>query len=149
MRLDWRRSDGDLDLEFRLVGDAGESRWLSLRGHAIDRAADGTPRVIAGVASDITGRKRLEEERLRLVHLETARLNAEDAQRTMSETIERLRDGFIAVDSELRLALVNAEAARLLGGDRSDVLGTLIAGCAGIDRRRECRHEYCRRLPID
>jgi len=119
-------SDGDLDLEFRLVGDAGEVRWLSLRGHAIDRAADGTPRVIAGVASDITGRKRLEEERLRLVHLETARLNAEDSQRTMAETIERLRDGFIAVDSELRLALVNAEAARLLDVDRSGVLGTLI-----------------------
>ena len=63
--------------------------------------------MIAGVASDITGRKRLEEERLRLVHLETARLNAEDAQRTMAETIERLRDGFVAVDSELRLTLVN------------------------------------------
>ena len=119
-------SDGELDLEFRLVGDAGQVRWLSLRGHAIDRAADGTPRVIAGVASDITGRKRLEEERLRLVHLETARLNAEDSQRTMAETIERLRDGFIAVDSELRLALVNAEAARLLDVDRSGVLGTLI-----------------------
>ena len=82
--------------------------------------------MIAGVASDITGRKRLEEERLRLVHLETARLNAEDAQRTMAETIERLRDGFIAVDSELRLALVNAEAARLLDVDRSGVLGALI-----------------------
>ena len=56
-------SDGDLDVEFRLVGEAGETRWLNLRGHAIDRAADATPRVIAGVASDITGRKRLEEER--------------------------------------------------------------------------------------
>jgi PAS domain S-box-containing protein len=125
-------SDGDLDVEFRFVGDVGEPRWLNLRGHAIDRAADGTPRVIAGVASDITGRKRLEEERLRLVHLETARLNAEAAQRTMSETIERLRDGFVAVDPELRLTLVNDEAARLFSGDRVDLLGRPLQDAVGL-----------------
>lgn len=124
-------TDGDLDVEFRLVGDSGETRWLNLRGHAIDRAADGTPRVIAGVASDITGRKRLEEERLRLVHLETARLNAEEAQRAMAETIERLRDGFVAVDSELRLSLVNDEAARLFGGNRADLLGAPLQDALG------------------
>jgi PAS domain-containing protein len=116
-------TDGDLDVEFRLVGDGRTVRWVNLRGRAVERGADGTPRVIAGVVTDVTGRKRLEEERVRLVHLETARVNAEDAQRTMAATIERLRDGFVAVDPELRLSLVNEEAARLFGADRSELLG--------------------------
>jgi PAS domain S-box-containing protein len=115
--------DGDLDVEFRLVGDGRAVRWVNLRGRAVERGVDGVPRVIAGVVTDVTGRKRLEEERVRLVHLETARVNAEDAQRTMAATIERLRDGFVAVDPELRLALVNEEAARLFGADRSELLG--------------------------
>ena len=56
-------ANGELDAEFRFSGDAGTPRWLNLRGQAIERAADGTSTRISGVVFDVTGRKRLEEER--------------------------------------------------------------------------------------
>ena len=115
--------DGDLDVEFRMVGAASTVRWLNMRGLAVDRAVDGTPLLMTGAVFDVTGRKRLEEERLRLVHLETARTNAEHAQRTMATTIERLRDGFVAIDGDLNVTLVNEEAARLFAVDREELLG--------------------------
>ena len=126
--------DGEMDVEFRLADGGASVRWLNLRGQAIDRAADGSPTRITGVVFDVTGRKRLEGERLRLVHLETARTNAEDAQREMATTIERLRDGFVAIDSERRLSLVNEEAARLFGASRSELLGLPLEDALGYFR---------------
>jgi PAS domain S-box-containing protein len=123
--------DGDMDVEFRLGDNGTAVRWLNLRGQVIDRAGDGSPSQIAGVVFDVTGRKRLEGERLRLVHLETARTNAEESQREMATTIERLRDGFVAIDSERRLSLVNEEAARLFGAKRSELLGSPLEEALG------------------
>lgn len=115
--------DGDLDIEFRLGHDDVSVRWLNLRGQTVERAIDGGPNRLAGVVFDVTGRKRLERERLRLVHLETERANAEEAQRKMATTIERLQDGYVGIDGDRRLTLVNEEAARLFGASREALVG--------------------------
>ena len=115
--------DGGLDVEFRLEDGSVGGRWLNMCGQAVDRSPDDECTLLTGVVFDVTGRKRLEEERLRLVHLETARADAEEAHKAMTRTIERLRDGFVAVDSDLRITLVNEQASRFFGIARSDLLG--------------------------
>jgi PAS domain S-box-containing protein len=122
---------GDLDVDFRLSIDAGAPVWLNLRGHAIDWAGPEMPVRSAGVVTDISGRKRLEDERIRLTHMETERINAEVARREMEVTIGRLTDGFIATDPELSVTLMNEPAAQLLECDREQAIGrTLLEAIA-------------------
>ncbi len=115
---------GDLDIDFRLSIEEGSPVWLNLRGHAIDWAGPDMPVRSAGVVTDISGRKRLEEERIRLTHIETERINAEAARREMEVTIERLTDGFIATDPSLTVTLLNEPAAQLLGQKREQGIGS-------------------------
>jgi PAS domain S-box-containing protein len=119
--------DGEVDVEFRITTALGVTRWLNLRGQAVEHYADGEPRRIAGVVMDVTGRKRLEEERIRLVHLETARANAEDAQRVLETMIERLTDGYVAVDAEMRITTLNEQAASLFVRSKDELLGSPLA----------------------
>jgi PAS domain S-box-containing protein len=120
--------DGEVDVEFRVATAIGVTRWLNLRGQAVEHSADGQPRRIAGVVFDVTGRKRLEEERLRLVHLETARANAEEAQRLLETMIERLTDGYVAIDAEMCITTLNEQAASLFARSRDEMLGSSLAG---------------------
>ena len=52
----------DYDIEYRIVTEQGETRWLLVRGQPTYRA-DGTPLYMAGVILDFTDRKRAEEHR--------------------------------------------------------------------------------------
>ncbi|HQY32219.1 MAG TPA: PAS domain S-box protein, partial [Thermomicrobiales bacterium] len=88
---------------------------------------------IAGVVTDVSGRKRLEEERIRLTYLETERINAELTQRTMETTIERLTDGFISTNPALEITLINEPAAMLMDRTRDELPGTnLLDAIAGF-----------------
>ena len=46
-----------------------------------------------------------------------------ESARTMTNILEKTTDGFFAVDSEWKLTYVNAEAEKMLGRKRDDVLG--------------------------
>ena len=142
---------GDLDVDFRIMSTAGTAIWLNLRGHAIEWVSQRIPARIAGVVTDVSGRKRLEEERLRLVHLETARINAEEARQEMETTIGRLTDGFIAADADLRVTLINEPAADLLGLDRVAAIGAsmvdLIADFATETGRKQLLESAMAPLP--
>ena len=118
----------DLELEYRILLPSGAVRWIHVKGSVSERAADGAPLRTVGIATDVTGRKRLEEERLRLVHLESARAHAEDAQRRITDTLERLSAGFVAIDvASWTITFLNSEAGRLLGRPRGDLLGRAVA----------------------
>jgi PAS domain S-box-containing protein len=101
----------------------GETRWLAGRGRAVDRNERGEATRLIGVTMDVTGRKRLEEERLRLVQVEAARVEAEEAQRRITDTLERITAAFIALDPSWQLTYSNARAAELLGRSREELIG--------------------------
>lgn len=58
---------GEYDVEYRIVTDSGDERWLAVRGQVF-RRADGTPSLLVGVSQNITDRKRAEEHRAMLTH---------------------------------------------------------------------------------
>lgn len=53
-------SGGELNVDYRVVNRAGETRWMSGRGRAKCNA-QGRPESITGISVDITDRKRMEE----------------------------------------------------------------------------------------
>jgi PAS domain S-box-containing protein len=114
----------DYETEFRVLHpETGELRWLAGKGRAVERGPSGEATRLIGVTMDITGRKRLEQERLRSVQLEAARAEAEEAERQITDTLERITAAFIALDPAGRLTYLNARAGELLRRPREDLIG--------------------------
>ena len=61
------RQEGDFDVEYRIVRPDGSTRHIHDRGFLV-RNAEGQPYRIAGIASDVTDRKSLEERLQKLAH---------------------------------------------------------------------------------
>jgi diguanylate cyclase (GGDEF)-like protein/PAS domain S-box-containing protein len=60
-RIDARlRAGNDAEVEYRLVGYDGLTRWVSVRFHVVETRADGTV-VVDGVAQDVTDRRATED----------------------------------------------------------------------------------------
>jgi PAS domain S-box-containing protein len=98
-----KRTHNMLDQTYRVVRPDGSVRWIRDRGFPI-RDASGEAYRFAGVAEDITERRRVEDERTRLFESETrARAEAESA-------LERLR----AIDTITDRALVHLGLDELL-----------------------------------
>jgi len=98
-----KRSDDTTDETYRVVRPDGSIRWIRDRGFPI-RHGSGEAYRFAGVAEDITERRRVEDERARLLESETrARAEAEAA-------LERLR----AIDTITDSALVHLGLDELL-----------------------------------
>jgi len=57
---DAAEATGFFEHEFRIRDADGEFRWLLDRGRVVERAADGTPLKVVGIALDIDARKRME-----------------------------------------------------------------------------------------
>ena len=116
----------EYELEFRIVLPSGAERWLAGKGRVVERGPGGEVIQAVGVTMDITGRKRLEEERVRLVQLETERAKALEAQRIITDTLERMTAGYIAVDRDWRFTYVNRRALAMLGRTEPDLGGRSI-----------------------
>jgi PAS domain S-box-containing protein len=99
----------EFHLEYRIVRPDGSVHWIEGRAAARLDAAN-RPVRISGVAVDITARKRAEEESRDL------------AQRLVS-TLESLNEGFYTLDPDWRVTYVNAEAERMAGRSRAELLG--------------------------
>ncbi|GAA5649488.1 hypothetical protein Gobs01_00854 [Geodermatophilus obscurus DSM 43160] len=96
---------GDFEAEYRVVRPDGETRWVQARGRAL-AGADGSTIRVLGAAYDTT------EDRTGDVRV--------------ARVLEAMPAGFYSLDHEWRFTHVNAEAERLLGRSREELLGQVI-----------------------
>ncbi|MBI3964786.1 MAG: PAS domain S-box protein [Chloroflexi bacterium] len=94
--------------------DHFETHWLRVDGTrvpvsmSVSPIVDPTGRVtgVAAIGRDLTDRRL-----------------AEEAQRRLAETLENIRDGFVAIDTEWRYVYVNRRGEELPGQARGELLG--------------------------
>ncbi|MCW2698965.1 MAG: putative sensor protein [Blastococcus sp.] len=96
---------GELDAEYRVVRPDGEMRWVHARGRGL-AGPDGKAVRVLGAAYDTTGER-------------------ESAVR-VTRVLEAMPAGFYSLDRNWRFTHVNAEAERLLGRTREDLLGKVL-----------------------
>jgi PAS domain S-box-containing protein len=96
---------GDYDAEYRVVRPDGETRWVHARGRAL-AGPDGAAVRVLGAAYDTTG-------------------DREGATR-VTRVLEAMPAGFYSLDRDWRFTHVNAEAERLLGRSRDELLGRVL-----------------------
>jgi PAS domain S-box-containing protein len=98
--------------------------WISVNSQPLFRSGDLLPYAVVVSFSDVTLRKWVEQERAQLLEREqAARAEAELAREQISQILQSITDGFIALDRESRFTYVNHEAARTLGRSPLDLLG--------------------------
>lgn len=111
------------DQEHRVQPPRGEVRWVRARGRAVLDDA-GTAVRIVGVAHDSTDQRRAEAQ--------------------VSRVLESMPAAFFSLGRDWSFTYVNAEAERLLGNGRAELLGgdlwELFPAAAGSDFERHYRH---------
>ena len=111
---------GSYAAEYRVRLPDGSTRWIDARGRAL-RDPQGTTVRVLGAAQDTTQR-----------HEQDARV---------SRVLESMSAAFYSLDRQWRFTYVNAEAERLLGRTREELLGgvlwELFPGTLGTDFERE------------
>ncbi len=118
-----KRLTGDYDEEYRVVRPDGSERWIRDRAFPVHGEATEVVRV-AGVAEDITERKRAEAEIQRhLVELKTAFMSTVEVATTLSS----MRDPYTG-GHERRVADIAVAIGRELGLDADRLEGLQVAG---------------------
>ncbi len=117
-RFDGTSAGDVLDLQHRCRHVDGSYRWLLARATIFERAPDGRVKQIIGVSSDITERKRQEEELRRL----TDDLEVRVAERTANLVLSQNR--LRALASELNLA--EQRERKRLAGELHDYLAQML-----------------------
>ena len=96
---------GAFEAEYRVVLPSGDTRWVHARGRTV-ADADGAAVRFLGAAYDTTD------------------LHTEDVR--VTRVLEAMPAGFYSLDRDWRFTYVNAEAERLLGHSREELLGQLL-----------------------
>ncbi|MCF6746231.1 GAF domain-containing protein [Blastococcus sp. KM273128] len=96
---------GEYDVEYRIVLPGGRTRWIHARGRHVPGPAGRTPHLI-GAAYDTTGER--------------------EAATRVTRVLEAMPAGFYSLDHEWRFTHVNAQAERLLGRSRDELLGRVL-----------------------
>jgi PAS domain S-box-containing protein len=135
----WRHSleTGEpYEIEYRFRGTDGQYRWFLGRATPLRNEA-GEIVEWFGTATDISERKRNDEERERLLARER------QAREQVTMILESITDAFFATDREWRFTYVNREAERLLRRPRAELLGRVLweefPEAVGVTFEREYR----------
>ncbi len=115
---------GEIDIELKRDGKTSPI-WLRLQGQSFDPDANGRPRRMSGAITDITPR------RLDMDLLRTA--------------IEAAPSGFVMVDRDGRISLVNRRIVEMFGYEREELLGESIERLvpeAVVDAHVDHRERY-------
>ncbi len=111
------------DVEYRVVRPDGRIRWIRDRAFPIRDEAGEVYRV-AGLAQDITGRKR-----------------AEEALRQQAQIIDQIHDSVISTDMEGYVTSWNKGAERLTGYTAAEALGQHISFLYQEDQQEFLQHQ--------
>jgi PAS domain S-box-containing protein len=114
---------GDYEAEYRVGRADGSHRWVAARGRALCDEAGATVRVI-GAAWDVTTRR--------------------EAQNRVADVLEDMAVGFIAMDSDWIVTMVNAEGERISGYRRADLVGRSFWEAFPATVGSEFEHSYRR-----
>ena len=98
-------SGGEYAAEYRVCVPGLPTRWVSARGRALSDASGVTTRLM-GAAYDATGER--------------------SGEARVTRVLEAMPAGFYSLDDEWRFTHLNADAERLLGRTREELLGTVI-----------------------
>ncbi len=93
---------GGLDHEFRVLRPDGTMRWVRSRAYPVLKE-DGSVKCITGLAEDITERKKTDEK--------------------FRDLLESAPDAMVIVGRGGKIALVNAQAERIFGYKREEMIG--------------------------
>ena len=96
---------GVYESEYRVMLPGGRTRWVGARGRALPDTAGTSVRVV-GAAWDISARR--------------------EAEYRVARVLESMSAAFYSLDRDWRFSYVNAEAERLLGRSRHELLGGVI-----------------------
>jgi PAS domain S-box-containing protein len=99
-----------IELEFRLNSDKVPERWLSVRGRAVERSADGTPLRVVGTLADVSERRQ-----------NLAAIQKQQAQ--LAGVIDSAMDAMVMIDSRHCVLLFNPAAETMFGRKAADVVG--------------------------
>ena len=108
---------GEYEAEYRVWTDDDELRWVVARGH-VECDEDGNPVTFPGAVTDITKRKRAEEQ-------------LQEHRRQLETLFEVLPVGVVVADADGTLVEANETAKEIWGGDVFDA-----EGVAEYDRYR-------------
>ncbi len=118
-----RTANGDpFHIEYRYQRRDGS--WIWVRDQC-EPVRDAAGRIAAwqGVLLDVSAQHALQDALL------AAKDAAEDANRRTQEVLERVTDGFYALDRDWRVTHFNEAAERLLGKTRQEVIGSSLWEC--------------------
>ena len=104
-----RERPGEYKVDYRIVRNSREVRWIETRG-LILYGADGRPDRLIGVKIDVTDRK-----------LTEAALQASEAK--FSNILAIAGDAIISMDADYRITLFNEAAERVFGYSQTEVFG--------------------------
>ena len=105
-----RAARGDYAEEYRIIRPNGEERWIADRGFPVRNKAGEVYR-IAGIASDVTKRKRTEEE-------------IREARSFLNSVVENIPHMIFIKDARnLRFIQINHAGEKILGLSRNDLVG--------------------------
>jgi PAS domain S-box-containing protein len=103
--------------ELRLRRKDGGIAWVGSSAECVADPEDPHTHRLYGGLVDVGERKRAETDRERLL------AEAEAARRQYRQLLERITDGFVALDRDWRYVFVNERGAELLGRQAQDLLG--------------------------
>jgi len=120
--------DEHIILEYRMKHSNGEWRWLRSRETVFSRTVEGLPKLVLGIAEDITDYKRVEdvlrqtnEDLEQRVKQRTVEL--ENAHQQLRFHVENSPLGVIEWDNQFRVQRWSKQAERMFGWKAEDVLG--------------------------
>ncbi|MBF0454104.1 MAG: transporter substrate-binding domain-containing protein [Magnetococcales bacterium] len=100
----------DYEIEYRIITEEGEEKWVISKGAAVSWGEDGTAQRMVGTVQDVTERKTMEaalaesDERSRLI-------------------LSSVTDGIFGLDLEGKTTFVNPAATQLLGFSEEEMVG--------------------------
>lgn len=148
-----RQTLGEYDVEYRVVRPDGSVRWVRDKAFPV-RDARGRVYRVTGIATDITERKRSEEQ-VQNLHQElesriadrTAELVA--ANERIRLLIETANDALVTMDACGRVEEWNRQAERQFGWSRDEAVGQQLSQLIIPERYREGHEAGLRRYMTD